>query len=208
MKRTLLSFSFLGLATAAVFACSSNKPNPPMTPTTTPDAGASDAGMVMAPPPDAGPVATGPVFFTDAGTPPVNPMTDQALDVALDALVTASAAKNAPKMAEEGAPGRYTLKEGEHWGMMVTLQPGRCYTIIGAALPGTVAELDLKLFMPPLYSGADSGHSSPNEKNMPVIGKGAAATCPMMPVAIPYKLDIAATKGAGRIAVHVYSRSK
>jgi len=168
---------------------------------TAPDAGAAPTAST----------ATMPNFFTDAGAAPIpsaTPMTDQALDVALDALVTAAAAKNAPKMAEEGTPGRQMMKEGDHFAMMINLQPNRCYTIIATALPGTVVQLDSKLFAPPFYSGADAGHSAPADKSTPIIGKGTAALCPIVPLAVPYKLDVAATKGAGRIAVHVYSRAK
>ncbi len=37
---------------------------------------------------------------------------------------------------------------------------------------------------------------------------GAKALCPISPIALPYKLDAVATKGAGRVGVKVYSRAK
>lgn len=215
MKRALVLFS-LATAAAAFVACSSNKPNPPMTPTTTSDAG-TEAGTVTAPPPDAGmavaDAGAGPVmptFFTDAGSPsgPVGPaMTDQAMDVALDALLAAAATKNAPKMAEEGQPGHTTMKENDHWAMMITMQPNRCYTIIATALPGTISQLELHLYAPPFYT-MGAGQSAAGDKALPIIGKGTAALCPILPVAVPYKLDVVAAKGAGRMAVKVYARNK
>ncbi len=207
------------LSVVTVFtACSSKKPNPPVTPTTTPDAGsdaaapiaAGDAGMVAAA--DAGPATTGPTFFTttDAGTAPPNTtpaLTEQALDTAIDLAITTAAAKVAPKMDKEGAPGRATLKEGEHFSMMVTLAPNRCYTFVGFSPPGAVSQLDLKLYGPPLFN-VEAGKSGAGDKAMPVIGKDKAALCPILPLAVPYKLDVAATKGAGRMGVQVYARNK
>ncbi len=35
--------------------------------------------------------------------------------------------------------------------MLVTLQPGRSYTIIAAAPPGQVSQLEVKLLAPPLF---------------------------------------------------------
>lgn len=217
MKRTIALFSMTAGAAIAV-ACSSNKPNPPMTPSTPSDAG-TDSGVMMTapPPPDGGLVAAadagGPVmppFFTgnDAGSgPTAPPMTEQAMDVALDALITAAAAKNAPKMAEEGAPGHQTMKENDHFAMMINMQPNRCYTIIATALPGTISQLELHLYGPPFYN-VEAGKSDPKDKTLPIIGKGTAALCPILPLAVPYKLDVVAAKGAGRMGVKVYARSK
>lgn len=214
MKRSLVIFSLFGAAAVAV-ACSSNKPNPPMTPTTTSDAG-TDSGVMMGapPPPDGGLVAVAdaggpamPTFFTDAGAAPGPALTEQAMDVAIDALLTAASTKNAPKMAEDGAPGRSTMKEGDHFAMTITLQPNRCYTIIGAALPGQIANLELHLYAPPFFT-TEAFRSGPTDKALPMIAKGTAATCPISPIALPYKLDVVAQKGAGRMGVKVYSRAK
>jgi hypothetical protein len=214
MKR-LFALSSLTAAAAIAVACSSNKP-PPATPLAPPDAGAGDGGAVTAPPPDGGLVAADagsgpamPTFFTDAGssTPTAPAMTDQAMDIAIDALIAAAAAKNAPKMAEEGQPGHTTMKENDHWAMMVNMQPNRCYTIIATALPGTLAQLDLHLYGPPFYN-IEAGKSGAQDKALPIIGKGTAALCPILPIAVPYKLDVVATKGAGRMGVKVYSRAK
>jgi hypothetical protein len=213
MNRRLAHFSLASLFVAGstfVFACSSNKPNPPMTPYAPTDAGTDAAAF--APNPSATPTApTGPVFFVDAGAPtgPVAPaVTDQAMDAANDALIAAASKVDAPKMAEDGtAPGHQTMKEGDHWAMMVTLQPNKCYTFIATALPGTVSQLELHLYGPPFYN-VDAGHSNTADKGLPTIGKGAQALCPIAPLALPYKLDTVAVKGAGRVAIHVYSRSK
>jgi hypothetical protein len=190
------------LPLAVVMACSSDKP--PATPT--PPVAQADAGMeAAAPPPDAGTVIAAPM---EAGAPEAGAasLTDTAFDAAIDLAITSAAGKLAPKMSSEGQPGRAWLKEGEHFGMVVNLQPNRCYTIIGNSPPGSVTQLDLKLQAMPLM--IEAGKSSPSDKAMPVIGKGTAALCPILPVAVPYKIDAVATKGAGRIGIHVYSRAK
>lgn len=212
MNRRLAHFwmpSLFIAGTTLVFACSSNKPNPPMTPYAPADAGVDAAAF--APAPSATPTSSQPVFFVDAGAPtgPTAPaVTDQAMDAANDALIATAAKVDAPKMSEDStAPGHQTMKEGDHFAMMVTLQPNKCYTFVATALPGTVSQLELHLYGPPFYN-VEAGHSGANEKALPIIGKGAAALCPILPLAVPYKLDTVAVKGGGRVAIHVYSRSK
>jgi hypothetical protein len=192
-KRALVALPLLPLFVIA--ACSSNKPAATPTP-------AADAGMEAAAP-DASVEAP-----LDAGVPDADApsLADTAFDAAIDLAVTTASAKAAPRMEREGQPGRATLKEGEHFGMVVTLQPNRCYTIIGSSPPGNVTQLDLKLQAMPLMM--EAGKSSLTDKNTPIIGKGTAALCPILPVAVPYKIDATATKGAGRIGIHVFSRAK
>ena len=128
------------------------------------------------------------------------------VDAALDAAIVAQATKDAPGMTAEGPAGHETLQPNGHFGMVVTLQPGKCYTIIAMSPPLQVSELDVHLFMLPL--NIDSGHSPPTDKNPAVLGKGAAKTCPISPIPVPYKIDVSARKGAGRIGVAVFSKSK
>lgn len=128
------------------------------------------------------------------------------VDAALDAAIVAQAAKDAPGMTAEGVTGHETLQQGAHFGMVVTLQPGKCYTIIALSAPLQVSELDVHLFMLPL--NLESGHSPPTDKNPAVLGRGAQKTCPVSPIPVPYKVDVSARKGAGRVAVAVFSKSK
>jgi hypothetical protein len=214
MRKTLAVLLPLS-SVVAVFAACQNKPaNPPVT-TPAPDAGApleagppADAAVAVAPAEAGAPVY--PTFFTGDGggasTPTTPAMTDAALDTAIDVAIAAMAPKAAPKMDKEGQPGRATLKEAEHFSMVVSLQPNRCYTFIGFSPPGSIAQLDLKLYAMPL--NVEAGHSTAGDKAAPVMGKGGTAICPILPVAVPYKLDAVATKGAGRMGVYVYSRSK
>lgn len=216
MRKSLAVLITLGSAVTVFAACSSKPATPPVTPTPTLEAGAppAEAGAPVAAA-DAGAAdAGGPVFFTGGGTPAPDagptappPLTEAALDAAIDLAITAASPKVAPKMDKEGAAGRATLAEGGHFSMMVNLAPNRCYTIVATSAPGMVSQLDLKLYGPPLFN-VEAGKSSPADKNLPVIGKGTAALCPIIPLAVPYKIDVAATKGAGRIGVQVFARNK
>lgn len=202
------------VAVVVFAACSSNKPNPsvppavPVDPGSLGDAGDLDAGVGEGGVVDAGPVSSGPTFFTGDGgglTPPS--IGEAALDSTIDVAMTTASAKVAPKMEKEGQPGRATLKEGEHFGMVVTLMPNRCYTIVGFSPPGNVTQLDLKLYGP-LPLNAEAGKSGKDDKAAPVIGKGANALCPVLPLPASYKIDATALKGTGRIGINVYARNR
>lgn len=198
MDRTPAFLALLLTALVVPAACSKDPP-PPAVPTVSPDAG-------VAPPPataDSADAGATPAPTTSAG---VN-LVEAAFDAAIDVGLNAQAAQAASGMTPVGTPGRATLTEGEHFGMMVNLEPNQCYTAIGFSPTGQVTELDLKLMAPPLFN-VQAGASGANEKNQPVIGKGKAALCPFLPVAIAYKLDATAKKGAGRIGVQLYSRAK
>jgi hypothetical protein len=124
----------------------------------------------------------------------------------VEAGIKAVAAKHAPGMQPDGPIAKGTLQEGGHLSMMVTLQAGKCYSIVGFSPKDGVKDLDLHLLAPPFYnilSGEDT-----TDDNTPVIGKGPNAMCPVIPVAIPYKVDITAQKGAGAVGVQLYSKAK
>jgi hypothetical protein len=212
MRKSLATVITLASAVTISAACSSKPSPPPTTPTTTPDAGAEAGAPATGASPDAGVAVApdaGPPFFTtgaDAGVAPPA-LGEAALDAAIDLAITTAAPKLAPKMDKEGAPGRATIAEGQHFSMMVNLAPNRCYTIIANSPAGAVEKLDMKLYGPPLFN-VEAGKSGATDKNTPVIGKGTAALCPIIPLQVPYKIDVAATKGAGRIGVQVFARNK
>ena len=199
----LLLGSALGLLLP--LACSSKKPPEPVTPTV--DAGVPDAApMVMGD--AAAPVDSGaPMAAVDAGGPVIPPtLGAEALDAAIDIAIKAAAAKDAPGMTAEGQPLRATLAENGTTSLVVTLSPGRCYTVIGFSPTGQVTNLDLKLMAPP-YT-IEAGRSGASDKNLPIIGRGKNAQCPVLPIAIGYRVDARATKGTGRIGLQVFSKSK
>jgi hypothetical protein len=122
----------------------------------------------------------------------------------LDTGIKATAAKQAPGMQPEGDLFKGDLTEGGHQSMSVTLSPGKCYAVIGYS--ATVKDLDLRLLAPPFYNvlaGEDT-----TDDNAPVIGKAPNPMCPVLPVGIPYKVDVMSEKGAGKVGLRLYSKPK
>ena len=159
---------------------------------------------------DAGAAPSGTAAPTAAGTASAAPSGSAALTALLGAVIDpgikAIAAKSAPNMIPEGELQTGTLQEGGHFGFIANLMGGKCYTIIGFSPTGSIVDLDLTLLAPPLYT-VPAGKDATKD-NQPVIGKGKEATCPIVPLAVPYKVDVAATKGAGVFGVQVFSRAK
>jgi hypothetical protein len=213
MRKSLPLVLLLAVSAFVPAACSKT----PAVPTLSLDAGlALGVGEGGAPAPSGSPMASssaapsastaasGSASAAPSGSAPA--LLAAGVDAALDAAIVAQAVKDAPGMTAEGGSGHETLQQGGHFGMVVTLQPGKCYTIIAMSAPLQVSELDVHLFMLPL--NLESGHSPPTDKNPAVLGRGAQKTCPVSPIAVPYKVDVSARKGAGRIAVGVFSKSK
>lgn len=123
-----------------------------------------------------------------------------------EAGLRAYAFKSAPGMQPEGDELKQNLGEGQHAVMMVTMQAGKCYTVVGYSAPGAVADVDLNMLAPPLYmtlAGQDLTHN-----NTPTIGAGGGAMCPVIAYPLQYKLDVFARKGSGVVAVQLFSKPK
>ncbi|MBX3191073.1 MAG: hypothetical protein KF819_29015 [Labilithrix sp.] len=181
-------------AAAALPAGCSKDPNVPYH---APDAGVTYVPVTPPPPVD----ASAPIATSDAGPETAATAAEAALDVALMAL----ADKDAPGMKPDGQPIRATLKETEHAETIVTLLPGRCYTIIAMSPPQQISDVEIRLNMMPF--NAEALHSS-KEKNPAYIGRGKTPTCPVAPIAIQYKIEVTAKKGAGSVIAQLFSRAK
>ena len=123
-----------------------------------------------------------------------------------DAGLKAQAMRVAPGMQPEGDELKQNLAEGQHAVIMVTLQAGKCYTVVGFSPIGGVKNLDLNLLAPPLYmtlAGQDLTHN-----NTPTIGAAPTPMCPVLMFPLQYKLDVFAQAGAGQVAVQLYSKNK
>ena len=116
------------------------------------------------------------------------------------------ALKVAPGMQPDQGLLEQNLTEGQHAVMMVTLQAGKCYTLVGYSAPGAVRDVDLNMLAPPLYmtlAGQDLSHN-----NMPVIGSAPSPMCPVIAFPLQYKIDVFARQGSGTVAVQLYSKNK
>jgi len=116
--------------------------------------------------------------------------------------VREAAKKLAAGMKPDGPMAMGSLKEKQHLQADITLQPGKCYAIVGYSKK--VKDLDLYLLLPPgILSGQDL-----TDDNKPIIGGPPQPMCPVSPTAITYKLDIFADAGGGDVAVQLFSKDK
>jgi hypothetical protein len=123
-----------------------------------------------------------------------------------EAGLKAQAMRVAPGMKPEGDELKQTLTEGQHAVMMISMQAGKCYAILGFSPAGGVKNLDLNMLAPPLYlwlAGQDLTHN-----NTPTIGAAPAPMCPGISTPVQYKLDVFAQAGSGEVAVQLYSKNK
>jgi hypothetical protein len=123
-----------------------------------------------------------------------------------DGCIKALALQSAQGMSPEGQEATGNLQEGGHLAFMVPMQGGKCYTLIGCSPPGQIKNVDLNLLAPPFYNflaGQDT-----TDDNHPIIGNNGKPMCPIVPMALNYKVDIVARSGSGQVAVQLYSKSK
>jgi hypothetical protein len=146
-------------------------------------------------------------MFSAAGAAPMAAMAPGgSIGDPIEGDIKAVAAKQAPGMQPTGLIAKGTLQEGGHLEMMITLAPGKCYSVVGFSPSGGVIDLDLHLLAPPLYnilSGEDT-----TDDNTPVVAKAPNPMCPSVAVTVPYKVDIFAERGSGAIGVQLFSKPK
>jgi hypothetical protein len=116
--------------------------------------------------------------------------------------VTGLAAKYAKDMTPDGPLIRGKLAEKQHLQTDITLQPGKCYKLIGFATPKKVKDFDLQLFVGGILSAQDT-----TDDNTPVVNQDNPM-CPSGDNSTTYKLDLFVEKGAGDVAVQLYSKAK
>lgn len=144
--------------------------------------------------------ASTPPAASSAPPAPVDPM--QFVSILMKPL----ADKWAKDMSPEGQVVVQNLAEGGRHQFLITMQAGRCYTIIAASPPGAIKDVDITLLAPPFFTlpaGTDG-----MKDNTAVIGKTPQPTCPISPIPTPYKVDVFAKSGAGVVAVQVYAKNK
>jgi hypothetical protein len=121
-----------------------------------------------------------------------------------EAGLRAAAAQHAPGMSPDGQVAKSSLAEGGHVGFVVNMDPSKCYAVV--AYGAGVTDLDVTLLAPPLYNfvAGQDGMAGPSA----VIGAAPKPMCPIIPMAIPYKVDLHAKKGSGQVAAQLYSKPK
>lgn len=199
---TLALAAFGPLAAGLVGACQpkTNAVYPPPTAT----------GTWTAPPPLTAPpptmTASAPPPTTQGPTAtPVDPAT---LGAAVAAL-TADAAVDAPKMGQEGVTLAGTFQEGQVLEQPITIMPGKCYTFIAASTGGAgPQELEIQLVAQSLIPGlVPMMGDQKGSAGKVVLGKGTGCIkLALIPIAIPSKWVIKATRGSGTVIGQAYSK--
>ena len=205
------SFNFDSSDAGTTPACQPGQPCPPPPP---PPGPACPPGQACPPPPgSAGPLGT--VYTTDpnalasllaaaaaAGSAWLGPAA--AIADPAEAGLRAAAAQYAPGMSPDGQVAKGNLAEGGHVDFVVNMEPTKCYTIV--AYGAGVVDLDVNLLAPPLYNflAGQDGMAGPTA----VIGAAPKPMCPIIPMAVPYKVDLHAKKGGGAVAAQLYSKPK
>lgn len=203
-----IGFLFLLTAplTVASLACGGSQPEPIMPrPVTSAPTVAPPVGTGTAPPVGTGPaVGTGPVVAAGtAGTAtPVDPNMAQLASAPLALL----ARTEAPSSAAAAAPMVATFQEGQTMEQAITISPGKCYTFVAAG--GGPQEIEIALvgvtpvpgFAPPMGSTKGPGLRT-------ILGaKDTCIKLAIIPVDVPAKWIVKATKGGGVIAAQAYVR--
>ncbi|MBK8253236.1 MAG: hypothetical protein IPK82_11295 [Polyangiaceae bacterium] len=123
-----------------------------------------------------------------------------------DLILTGLAQQEAPGAQAEGTAFAGQFQQGQVLEQPINLQPGKCYTIVGASLGG-VTELDIMIQgqippMPPSTLAQDQG-TGPTAT---LGGKAAGCWKYPLPLAAPAKIVLRVTGGAGIAAAKVYMK--
>lgn len=209
MRKTILAglvlASFGPLGSSVIAGCQPKTdavyppPNPSATwtappPLTAPTAMPTASATTSLPPTTQGPSAT-----------PVDPATLGAATLAL----TADAAIEAPKMGQEGATLAGSFQEGQVLEQPIMIMPGKCYTFIAASTGGAgPQELEIQLVAQSIIPGlVPMMGEQKGAAGKVVLGKGTGCIkLALLPIGVPSKWVIKATKGNGTVVGQAYSK--
>jgi hypothetical protein len=169
----------------------------------------------MWPPPSAQ-ASAWPQPSASASTPPPPTTTQGPSATPLDpasagtagAAITAAAAMDAPGMGREGTALAGTFQEGQVLEQVITIMPGRCYTFIAAGLGPQEIEIQLVAQTPiPQLAALGMMGDQRGTNGKVVLGKGSGCIkLALIPIAVPAKWVIKASRGSGVIAGQAFSK--
>jgi len=116
-----------------------------------------------------------------------------------------NASQNAPGMNPDGSMVKLSLQQGQTSEGQVTLQPGKCYTLVGASSIG-VLETEIKVTMPAPLTQQVLGQNAAGMNPMPVVWGGGNCYRSPSPIAMPVRLEVTMKSGAGTIGIQAYSK--
>lgn len=146
-----------------------------------------------------------PVATSAPGTPA------QALDAtslaAVTQLLTPLAQQNAPGAKPVGTAIGGNFQQGQILESQVQMNPGKCYTVVGAAMP-TVQNLDIELVPLMPVPGLASPIMAADQSQGPTAVVGANPNCFKwaLPVGGPMKVIVRVSAGQGMAGAQVYEK--
>lgn len=155
--------------------------------------------------------ATMPTGFGLPASAPSGPSA-QAIDPNFAGAATAAlnliAASEAVGASKEGSPLAGNFAEGQTLEQQFTFQPGKCYTIAAAGVG--VQEIELTILpqaqIPGLPSVGTMGSAKGSGAKTVLGGGSSCIKLALIPVAVPAKWVLKASKGGGLIAGQLYSK--
>jgi hypothetical protein len=132
---------------------------------------------------------------------------DPSLAAPVQPLLTQLASSKAPAGAKPiGAVMAANFQQGQQLEAQVQMEPGRCYTVVGAGLP-PLTELDLKLVAVTPLAGMAPVLAVDNTTGVQaVLGEKPNCFKWAWPIAAPVKVVVTATAGSGLAAAQLFGK--
>lgn len=132
---------------------------------------------------------------------------DPSMAAAVQPVLTQLASSKAPAGAKPiGSLMAANFQQGQELEAQVQMEPGKCYTVVGAALP-PVAELDLKLIAVTPLAGMAPVLAVDNTSGVQaVLGEKPNCFKWAWPIAAPVKVVVSVTSGQGLAAAQLFGK--
>ncbi|HTV18771.1 MAG TPA: hypothetical protein VMG12_08875 [Polyangiaceae bacterium] len=159
------------------------------------------------------PAPTTPGALPPSALPPTAPSAplatplDPSMAAAVQPVITQLGSTKAPAGSKPiGSLMAANFQTGQQLEAQVQMEPGKCYTVVGAALP-PVAELDIKLVaVTPLAGMAPVLAVDNTTGTQAVLGEKPNCFKWAWPIAAPVKVVVAVTSGQGLAAAQLFGK--
>ena len=157
--------------------------------------------------PGAPPVAVPGALPGAAPAAPLATAIDPSMAAAVQPVLTQLASSKAPAGAKPiGSLMAANFQQGQQLEAQVQMEPGKCYTVVGAALP-PVSELDLKLIAVTPLAGMAPVLAVDNTTGVQsVLGEKPNCFKWAWPIAAPVKVVVTVTSGQGLAAAQLFGK--
>jgi hypothetical protein len=122
----------------------------------------------------------------------------------LSAGIQYNAQQNAPGMRADGSPVKLTLSQGQTGEGQITMAAGKCYTLVGAAMPG-VLDVTVKATYPAPMQAQVLGQNAQGGPMPVVFAKDQCFKNPA-PIGMPLRIEVTMKSGSGQVAIQPYSK--